>query len=273
MSNRPAPTTSTVHVRGADLVLEQHGSDDAPLMLWGHGLTSSREGEDAKRLFDWRAVSDDGTRLVRYDARGHGRSSATPAAADYRWDELALDQLALLDLLSPGAPAVVGGASMGCATALHGVVRAPHRYRALVLVIPPTAWETRAAQRDIYEKGADFVEHNGMDAWMRASAAAPRPAIFGDDPDLLRVDVRIAPEHLPTVLRGAASSDLPTRTDLAAITAPTLVLSWDTDPGHPVSTGEALAETLQDTTFHVARTIDEVRRWPAMVRAFVAALT
>lgn len=273
MNPRPAPQTATVHVRGVELVLEQHGTDDAPLVLWGHGLTSSREGEDAKGLFDWTAVSDEGLRLVRYDARGHGRSSATPDPADYRWDNLALDQLALLERLSPDAPAVVGGASMGCATALHGAVRAPERYRALVLVIPPTAWETRAAQRDLYEKGADFVERNGLDAWMRASAAAPRPAIFGDDPDLLRVDVRIAEQHAPTVLRGAASSDLPPRDALAAIAVPTLILSWDTDPGHPVSTGAALAETLQDTTFHVAETIHDVRRWPAMVRAFVAALT
>ncbi len=40
---------------------------------------------------------------------------------------------------------VAGGSSMGCATSIYAALLAPERMKALVLVIPPTAWETRAA--------------------------------------------------------------------------------------------------------------------------------
>lgn len=65
-----------------------------------HGLTSSRARD---RLLDpdlGRGLS--GTRLLRYDARGHGHSSGRPEPADYRWSNLADDLLRLLDRWFPG---------------------------------------------------------------------------------------------------------------------------------------------------------------------------
>src|SRR5690242_6825837 len=79
-----------------------------------------------------------GVRVVRYDARGHGRSAATGDDADYQWSALAQDMLGVLDALG-AETAVLGGASMGTATALHAAVSSPQRVEGLVLVIPPTA--------------------------------------------------------------------------------------------------------------------------------------
>ena len=110
--------------------------------LWAHGLTSSIAAERDGGLFQW----EDGVELVRYDARGHGRSPAGSSSADYEWPSLAEDFLAVAD--SVGFDSMVaGGASMGCATVLYAALAAPSRVDALVLAIPPTAWETRAAQR------------------------------------------------------------------------------------------------------------------------------
>lgn len=42
-------------------------------------------------------------------------------------------------------PMDFAGSSLGSAAALHGAIAAPHRFRRLVLIIPPVAWETGPA--------------------------------------------------------------------------------------------------------------------------------
>ena len=234
--------------------------------MWGHGLTSSMAKEDRTGLMAWSVP--EGWDLVRYDAAGHGTSEvADPDPARYGWERLADD---MLDL-APGR-FVAGGASMGCATALHAAVRAPERVDALVLVVPPTAWETRAAQRDLYEGAAHVAEKYGLDRLREIIAARPVAAIFEGRPDLTEYAPEIDEALLPTVLRGAAASDLPPTEALGGLAQPALVLAWDTDPVHPVSTAERLHGVLRASTLHVASTLDDVGRWPVLVRDFLAAL-
>ena len=60
-------------------------------------------------------------RLVRYDARCHGASARTGGADALRWSNLAEDMTHLADALDADR-VVLGGASMGCATALYAAV-------------------------------------------------------------------------------------------------------------------------------------------------------
>ena len=239
-----------------------------PPFVWAHGLTSSRANEDRGGLFDWSPVVAGGRQVVRYDARGHGRSGGSPDPEAYRWPQLATDLLALLDELGIER-AAAGGASMGCATLLHAAVRAPERFDRLVLVIPPTAWATRADQADQYEASARYVEARGKAAWMAAAEEAPRAAIFADLPPF-PFTADIPEDLLPSVLRGAAASDLPAPEAVAVLAHPTLVLAWTGDPGHPESTATRLAELLPAAELHVATRIREVLGWPAQVAAFLA---
>jgi pimeloyl-ACP methyl ester carboxylesterase len=236
--------------------------------VWGHGLTSSRANEDQRRLFDWSRLSDAGTQVVRYDARGHGQTGGPADPSAYEWTQLADDLLALMDHLDIDR-AAAGGASMGCASLLHAAVRAPERFERLVLVIPPTAWETRPAQATAYEASASYVEEAGKAAWMAAADCLPKPAIFDVVPPT-PFDADISEELLPFVLRGAAASDLPAPDALAALDHPALVLAWTTDPGHPVSTAERLAELLPNAELHVAETLAEVLTWSPRVADFLA---
>lgn len=234
--------------------------------VWGHGLTSSMASEDRRGLFGWEVP--DGWDLIRYDAAGHGTSGVDDRdPSRYGWERLAADML-----FRAPERAVLGGASMGCATALHAAVLEPARVEALVLVIPPTAWDTRAAQRDLYEGAAHVAETHGIDRLKELVARRPVPAIFEGRPDLAEYDPDIDPDLLPTVLRGAAASDLPPTDVLARLGMPALVLAWDTDPGHPVATAEVLAEVLPDARLHVAGSLAEVGGWPRIVRTFLAAL-
>lgn len=234
--------------------------------VWGHGLTSSMATEDRKGLFGWEVP--DGWELVRYDAAGHGTSGVDDRdPARYRWERLAPDML-----FRAPERAVLGGASMGCATALHAAVVEPDRVEGLVLVIPPTAWTTRAAQRDLYEGAAHVAEKYGLERLKEVIAERPVPAIFDGRPDLAEYDPDIDPDLLPTVLRGAAASDLPPTEVLAGLAMPALVLAWETDPGHPVSTAEVLADVLPEASLHVAASLADVGEWPSLVLRFLADL-
>ncbi len=223
--------------------------------------------EDEAGLFDWSRLQVD-HEVVRYDARGHGRSSAAGDAAQYGWDALAGDLFAVADACGLGRFAA-GGASMGAATILHAAVSQPERIEAMVLVIPPTAWESRPAQRSIYEGSAALVEAAGIEGLMEARAALAPPPIFAGHPELLGSPPDVAADVLPTVLRGAATTDLPPLDVLAGLDQPTLVLAWEGDPGHPVSTATALAGALIRAELSVAPTLAEVTHWPGLVAAFL----
>ncbi|MGF9660216.1 hypothetical protein AAIH18_22555, partial [Pantoea agglomerans] len=71
---------------------------------------------------------------------------------------------------------------------------------------------------------------------------------------------------LPSLLRGAAISDLPAPESVARIDVPTTILAWVDDPGHPLSTAESLAALLPNATLTVARTPADVEAWPEVLR-------
>jgi 3-oxoadipate enol-lactonase len=85
---------------------------------------------------------------------------------------------------------------------------------------------------------------------------------------LRRMDEKV----MPSILRGAASSDLPSKDEIHALIVPTLILAWTGDPAHPVSTAEALADLMVMSELHVAEDLAAVRLWPELVREFLAGI-
>jgi 3-oxoadipate enol-lactonase len=181
-------------------------------------------------------------------------------------------------LRAPGqGPFVAGGASMGAATALYAAVRAPRRVQALVLVTPPSAWEARPAQAEVYEAAARLVERRGIPGYLKALQSVSQPRILAEElPEartiLLRHLRRMDEKAMPSILRGAASSDLPTRDEIHNLCVPALILAWTGDPAHPVSTAETLAELMVMSELHVADNLAAVRKWPELVRDFLGGL-
>ncbi|MBT2507731.1 alpha/beta fold hydrolase [Streptomyces sp. ISL-98] len=250
--------------RGAELVYDDAG--EGPLAVYAHGGFVSRAAEDRMGLFDWAPVLDVGVRLVRYDARAHGRSTGEPVDSDYTYPSLAGDLLGLIDHLGAAGPIDAMGASMGCGTVLHAAVRAPDRFSRLVLLIPPTAWTTREAYARANRESADTVEREGVDAWLAAKRKQPRPEVVAGVPPF-----RPTPTErvLPSVLRGLARSDLPSPTAIAALHQPVLILAWVDDPGHPLSTAETLAHLLPHADLHVSRTRADIRTWGERIAAYL----
>jgi 3-oxoadipate enol-lactonase len=258
---------ATSEIRGCEIAYEQSGTGMD--MVWGHGLTQSRALEDQQGLFDWAAVP---ANVLRYDARGHGESQSTSDLDGYRWQHLAADQLELATAVGVDIY-LAGGASMGAATALHAAVAAPRRIVGLVLVIPPTGWEARAGQADVYEQGAKVVETFGVEPLIKAGGVVPPPDPFVGDPEYR---TRRAsglrswdPQRLAHVMRGAARAQLPDRERIAEITCPTLILAWTGDPAHPVASADALGCLLPQAEQHIASTAAELGEWSRLVADFV----
>jgi len=256
-------------VRGCAIDWERRDDGNDVDLVWGHGLTQSRELEDRRSLIEW---GDIAARVLRYDARGHGRSESTPDLDGYGWDELARDQLALADAVGIDRY-VAAGASMGAATALHAAVIAPDQILGLVLVIPPTGWETRAEQVAVYEQGAALVAEHGVEPLIRAGAAVPPPDPLVGDPEYRAIRAAALrswdPQRLALAMRGATRAQLPTRDRITSIGCPCLVLAWSGDPGHPVSTAEELATLLPHADVRVASTAGEMATWSSTIGEFV----
>jgi cytochrome P450/pimeloyl-ACP methyl ester carboxylesterase len=216
-------------------------------LVWTHGFLNSIAAEDAMGLSALlRALP--GIETVRYDARGHGRSAAGRDDAAQGWSSLGADLLELVTALGLELP-IAAGASMGTATSLHAAVRNPGALRGLVLVVPPTAWDTRKAQADLYRAGAALIEARGAGAYLDAMRAAfcaqPMPGFTPEMQEALIAELaaKSSPD-LARLLRGAAASDLPDPARIRELDLPALVIATRGDPSHPLSTAEKLVELL-----------------------------
>ena len=260
------PQTRLASFGSIRLAYEEQGA--GPVVLSAHGLTASRAAVEKLALADFSPVSR-AFRFVSYDARGHGASTGTTSPADYAWSALSQDMLALADLLSPAAAVSCIGLSMGTGTLLHAALRAPQRFDRLVLTAPPTAWATRAAQTQFYERIATFAEESSPEKLRELFRKSPAAPIFHDVPTH-PVDPDIPHAFVPAVFRGAGLSDLPSPEALSTLEHRALILAWDTDPGHPVSTAERLHELLKNSELHISKTSADIRTWGERVLQFLS---
>ncbi len=253
-------------VRGARIAWNATGH--GPTVIWCHGMSASAYLQESVGQFDWKPLSASDFRLVRYDARGHGRSGGGQTPEEYTWPELAKDLLTLLDEVAPGEKVHAIGSSMGTATIIHAALARPDRFDRLVLTTPPTFWQTRKDQIPLRLNGADFLEQHGLRAFEKLSVNVPAsPALVDARAYVTPVASKAA--IFPSVLRGSAVSDLPDATTLATLSNPTLILSWTGDGVHPVVSGETLNGLLPNSSLHVADTPAQLHTWPALVLDFL----
>ncbi len=257
---------------GAVRVLER---GEGPAVIWSHGLLHPIALEELTPLREF-LEGVQGSRVIRYDARGHGESAAGQTDEANRWDRLGADLLDLADALGIER-FVAAGASMGVAASLYAALLAPARIAGLLLVIPPTAWESRPAQAGLYLGMAHVLDEQGSHALARVTEETLRtqPVAPGFEPAqeaLFEALRRWDPPALGHVLRGAALSDLPGRERLAEVGAPTLIVAVREDPGHPLATAEILAEQMPRAELRVVESLAEVDRIHAAAARFLEEL-
>jgi 3-oxoadipate enol-lactonase len=254
-----------MNIRGIELSITDTGSGTP--FLWCHGMTGSQALDDETGPIDWVRVGCS-NRVVRWDSRGHGQSGYTRQAIEFAWSNLACDILEIADKMGI-TQFTLGGASMGCGAAIHTAVQAPERIKGLVLMIPPTAWETRQPIREAYPLAADLLEQKGLAALL--DSRIPPTTFWGIHTDVIyqRHLKTLDPQALALIHRGASLSDLPPRQAVAVIHEPTLILAMDDDPGHPLSTAQILHELIAGSRLKVACSVEDMLTWTDQVIDFL----
>ena len=212
-----------------------------------HGLTATRRYVTmGSRLLERR-----GYRVVAYDARGHGESSAPTDPSAYGYEELVADLAAVLEALGLVERVALAGSSMGAATALAYALKWPARVAALVLSTPGHAGRPHDRPEDLaaWEALADGLEHDGVDGFMRAfhdrAAGRWREGVRRLTRQRLERHANPAAvaDALRVVPRAVAFDGLEA---LGAVTAPALVVGSrdEADPDHPLALARAYARAL-----------------------------
>ena len=101
--------------------------DGRPLVVWAHGLRGGLENDETDGLWNFWTREDLGRcAVVRYGARGYGKSSDVRGEREARWDARASDMIEVARRLrdEDGGDVVYAGASLGGATAIWATVLA-----------------------------------------------------------------------------------------------------------------------------------------------------
>ena len=215
------------------------------------------------------ALAARGFRVVRFDYRDTGRSSATPGAMPssigdmmaafaagtlkpaYRLEDLADDVIGLLDVLGIDRAHLLG-LSQGGGVAQLAAVRAPGRVNALTLIacstaspeVPPPRAETMSVlMSDLPTDRASFVDWNVL-MYTRTGATDPRP-----DVDWIRRRAERTwaqgwstagfLRHLLAVINATNRKPL-----LASLELPVAIVHGDADPIFPLGTAHELAAAI-----------------------------
>lgn len=228
---------ASLEVPGGQLYYEVEGDGSAVVLVHGYALDTRMWDEQIPALADTATV-------VRYDARGFGRSTRD-ADTPYSHAE---DLWHLLDHLGIGEALLVG-LSMGGRTVVEATLAAPHRVRALVLLdalLEGVPWDP-ASENDSKEVGRE-LRAGGVEA---ARAALLRHGFFAPaqrDPEVARRIAEIVGDysgvnwttpdpHLPHP---------PSLELLETITAPTTVIFGELDVPCFIEMSKTLADRIPD---------------------------
>jgi pimeloyl-ACP methyl ester carboxylesterase len=235
-------------VQGAGVVIAgEEAGQGVPIVLL-HGLTATRRYV----VMGSRSLERSGHRVISYDARGHGRSSAAPAPDAYSYALLTDDLERVLDALSVER-AVLAGVSMGSHTILELALRAPERVAGLVVITPayngPEA--TTGARIERWDRLSTALREGGVEAFIDAygSSGIASARLAETVHTVIRQRMALH-EHLDALADALASvpRSTPFREvgDLAAVQAPTVVIgsSDGADPEHPFSVAQAYSEAI-----------------------------
>lgn len=243
MNANALSNSGTVHANGIDIHYRTDGTD-GPWVVLAHALGVDHQLWDsiAQRLASRH-------RVLRYDARGHGKTSAPHGA--YTLFQLADDVAGLLDALSIEQAHFVGLSMGGMVGQVLGV-RHPHRLLSLTLC--DTVSYTPVSAHAMWDERIGQVEAHGMSGIVEATIqrwlTTPFREAHPDVVERIRSLLRATPPHgyVGTCL---AIKALDTRSPLARIACPTLVITGEQDTGAPVEAAREIASHIPDARLKV----------------------
>lgn len=233
-----------LNANGIEINYEIEG--DGPVVTFSHSLACDLS------MWDEQARALRGRyRVLRYDTRGHGRTSA-PAGA-YTLDMLAADARALLEALGIAQTHFVG-LSMG--GMIGQVLTLAHPSLVASLVLCDTTSRYPAAAAPIWDERIRTVEAQGMEAmveptlsrWFTGPFRARRADVTGRVAELIR---RTPPAGYIGCCRALPKIDVTDR--LGEVRCPALVIVGEDDPGTPVEMARDIHRALPGAELAILR--------------------
>jgi 3-oxoadipate enol-lactonase len=231
-------TMKTVSSEDAQLRCEHAPRPGAPALLFINSLGASLEMWD-----DQADVFGERFELIRYDARGHGKST-TGSQQELTLEQLANDAVAVLDACGV-ARAHVCGLSLGGMTAMTMAQRWPDRVLKLALCntstyMPPREnWQTRIAS--VRNEGLAEVTEGTLGRWFTPEFWQAQP----DKVERIR-QMLLRTDPLGYAACSAAIRDMDLRDSISAITARTLVVAGSQDPATPPAHADYIVSKIAD---------------------------
>lgn len=219
---------------------ELDGSVQNPVLVLSHSISAN--------LTMWDAVLPalaDRFRILRYDTRGHGRSSVP--SGPYAIADLAGDVIGLLDALDIQR-CFFCGLSLGGMTGIWLGIHASGRMAKLILANTGARIGTRELWNDriqiATESGLSSMTKMILDRWFTRAFQQASPATIE------RVSEMIAGTSSQGYINcGAAIRDADFTADLPRIRTPGLIISSTHDPATPPADGRILAERMQQAKY------------------------
>ncbi len=256
---------SFVDVDGARIRCRVDGDVGAPVLVLSNSL-----GADLSMWDDQVDALALRFRVVRYDTRGHGSSTATPGP--YAIERLGRDVVGLLDGLGI-AQAHFCGLSLGGLTGMWLGVHAPNRVRRLVLantaarIGPPENWNARIDK--VRTGGMGAISQAVVERWFTASYIASHPQRAAAMRQMLE---RTPAEGYVACCAAVRDADL--REGIAGIEVPTLVIAGSHDMATPATEGRFLADRIEGAAYVelAAAHISNIEAAPAFTQALLTFL-
>lgn len=224
-----------VRVCGQDIACRIDGPAAAPAVLLVHGILTDHRA--------WNDVADrlsSTFRVVRYDLRGHGASSAPPAP--YTLEQLADDVAGLLDVLRLDR-VHLAGSSLGGMIGQQVGIRHGRRLLSLTLANTaavqgaPAAWDERAATARA--NGVAALADGTLQRWFTPGFAQRAPH------EIARMKAILGEISVEGFVGCAnAVRDLSQLQLLAKIDVPTLVIAGAEDKATPPEQARQIADAI-----------------------------
>ncbi|WP_216870567.1 alpha/beta fold hydrolase [Modestobacter excelsi] len=236
---------TTVEINGSSVFYREFGEGGNPPLFLVHGLYS-----DSSAVQSLATALAARFRVIAPDMLGHGHS-AHPSQFSLADQGRTLNELvAALGYES----ATLMGVSMGSYIAAQAAILDPSRTSRLLLIVPKAHGTTSSVAAYAQRKGFDLVTAAPEEMltfmagalWSPATSPQRREEILNST---LQDQVLLSAEERAAVEASLAGFDL--RPHLAAIAAPTLVISGRADGLNPPEAGEELARGIPGARFEV----------------------
>jgi 3-oxoadipate enol-lactonase len=258
--------TKSVNVNGVDIAYRFDGPADGRVLLVANSLMANGS------MWDWNVPAfADRYRVLRYDKRGHGRSSVVPGP--YSIAQLADDAAGLLDALQI-EKAHFMGLSIGGMIGQQLGARYPERMHSLSLCNTASEMPPRSLWEDRFQiartQGLAGLVDGTISRWFTA------PFIERAPHDIEKVRQMILGTNVEGYMGcGSAVRDMAQSTMLLKIKTPTLVLSGRHDPACTVDQGIVLNRLIDGSRMVIIEdaahlsNIEQPAQFNQAVRAFI----